>query len=49
MAKRPYRNPPNLKDELDKHIVEMLDFGVISMSSTHFYSPVIMVKKKDGT
>lgn len=49
VAKRPYRIPPHLKDELEKQITEMLESGVIRPSNSPFSSPVIMVKKKDGT
>lgn len=46
---RPYRYSPELKTEIEKQIKEMLAFGVISPSSSPFASPVIMVRKKDGS
>lgn len=49
VAKRPYRIPPHLKDELEKQIAEMLQSGVIRPSSSPFSSPILMVRKKDGT
>jgi hypothetical protein len=46
---RPYRFAPELKDEIEKQIFEMLQSGVIRPSSSNFASPLIMVKKKDRT
>lgn len=45
---RPYRIAPQLKDELEKQIAEMLKSGVIRPSKSPFSSPVILVKKKGG-
>jgi hypothetical protein len=44
---RPYRFVPELKDEIERQITEMLNSGVICPSSSNFASPLIMVKKKD--
>ena len=46
---RPYRHSPELKDELEKQINEMLDSGVIRPSKSSFSSPTILVPKKGGT
>lgn len=46
---RPYRYSPELKTEIEKQVREMLQSGVIAPSSNPFASPIIMVKKKDGT
>lgn len=46
---RPYRLAPELKDEVEKQIQEMLASGVIRPSTSSFASPLILVKKKDHT
>lgn len=46
---RPYRISPQLKDELEKQVTEMLHKGFIQHSSSPFASPVLLVKKKEGT
>jgi hypothetical protein len=43
----PYRVAPELKNEVEKQISEMLQSGVIRPSQSNFASPLIMVKKKD--
>ncbi|GKB95423.1 transposon ty3-I gag-pol polyprotein [Tanacetum coccineum] len=46
---RPYRHPPSQKDAIESMVKELLDTGVIRNSQSLFSSPIVMVKKKDGS
>jgi hypothetical protein len=46
---RPYRVAPELKSELEKRIQESIKQGIITHNISAFASPIILVKKGDGT
>ena len=43
------RIPPSLYDEVRAHLQQMLDVGAIRPSHSPWASPVVLVKKKDGS
>ncbi|GJR52677.1 putative mitochondrial protein [Tanacetum coccineum] len=46
---RPYKHPPNQKDSIEIMVKELLQAGLIRDSQSSFSSPIVMVKKKDGS
>ncbi|KAL0313431.1 UNVERIFIED_CONTAM: Retrovirus-related Pol polyprotein from transposon.6 [Sesamum radiatum] len=49
MNVRPYRYPTIHKNEIEKLVEEMLKSGIIRDNTSPYSSPVVMVKKKDGS
>lgn len=46
---RPYRYPYFKKNEIERQVKDMLDQGIIQRSSGPFSSPVLLIRKKDGS
>lgn len=46
---RPRRLSPSEQQEVDKQIRQWLEEGVVKPSDSEYASPVVLVKKKDGT
>ena len=49
IKQRPYRSNPEGRKEIDKQVEEMLENNFIQPSVSPWASPVVLVKKKDGT
>ncbi|GKE33303.1 retrotransposon-related protein [Tanacetum coccineum] len=45
----PYKHHPKQKDDIELMVKELLKVGVIKESHSPFLSPIVMVKKKDGS
>ena len=48
-VKRFYRASPKVREEIDRQIEELLSCGFIEPSTSEWTSPVVLVKKKDGS
>jgi hypothetical protein len=46
---RPYHYSPIQKNEIEAQVQQMLKTGVVRPSTSEFASPVLLVRKKDGT
>ena len=46
---RPYRYPYGQKSEIEHMVEEMLEPGIIRLSQSSYYAPVVMVQKKEGS
>lgn len=46
---RQYPLPFAVKEAVEKEVKDMLQLGIIERSTSAYYSPIVVVKKKDGT
>lgn len=46
---KPYAIPYSCRESLKKEVQEMLDMGIIERSNTPYASPVVVVRKRDGS
>ena len=49
IKQRPYRASPDVKKEIDRQVDEMVHNGIIQQSVSPWSTPVVLVKKKDGS
>ena len=49
IRQRPYRIPLALREEFTKELKELLEAGIVEESSSEWSSPMVIVKKKDGS
>ena len=49
VALRFYRTSPKVQQEIDNQIEDLLKYGIIEPSTSAWSSPVVMVKKSDGS
>lgn len=49
IKQRPYRHPPHQEEEIERQVEKMKSKGIIREGRGAWSSPVVMVKKKDGT
>ena len=49
VAVRPYWHPATHKDELERQCAAMIEQGIVRHSDSAFLSPVLLVKKADGS
>ena len=49
IKQRPYRPSPKCEQEIDRQVEDMLQKGIIRESVSPWSSPVVLVKKKDGS
>lgn len=49
VAVRPYRYPAAHKDELERQCAAMIEQGIVRRSDSAFSSPVLLIKKADGS
>ena len=46
---KPYPLPYTMREELRNEVDTMLEMGVVRLSTSPYASPIVMVKKKDGS
>ena len=48
VRQRPFRHPPHVENEIDKHCNELLDADIIEHSQSPYNNPVFLIKKSSG-